>query len=165
MTTMWIPTPCSENLDEMPRDAEGNARCTKCERSVVDLRSVRRKRALAVIAGLRSHGDGKVCIRANVRADGTPVFAPDPSPLARFVGPIALVSSLAACAPEASHVDRGTTPVAHVLEQHENTNGTPPVTTTTVSTPVQPATGYRNVNNTPVPDITTAVAGGLAFAD
>jgi hypothetical protein len=49
MTTMRVATPCSENLDAMPRNAAGDYLCTKCDRAVADLRRVPRKRALAVI--------------------------------------------------------------------------------------------------------------------
>ena len=164
---MRVASPCSENLDAMPRDAEGNYLCGKCDRAVVDLRSARRKRALAVIDSLRKQGDGSVCVRVNATRDGTPVFAPDPSPLARFVGPIALVGSLAACSPQMSQTDRGTTPATLSATRDPSSNSNVPPgsqpTTTIVTTPVAP-TGVQNVN-TSIPEITTAVAGGLAFAD
>jgi hypothetical protein len=160
---MRIATPCSENLDAMPRDAQGDYLCGKCDRAVVDLRRAPRKRALSVIAGLRRQGDGSVCVRVNAKRDGTPVFAPDPSPLARFVGPIALVGSLAACSPQMSA--RDTTPVTLVAHEGSNSNlpsGTQTQTTTVVGTQPQPG-GVQNVNVMP-PDI-TPMAGGLAFSD
>lgn len=161
---MRVATPCTENLDAMPRNADGDYLCSKCDKAVVDLRRTPRKRALAVIQGLRAQGDGSVCVRVNATRDGTPVFAPDPSLLSRFVGPVALVGSLAACAPQMT--ERATTPSTFVGHEGSNTNGTGTQHTTTPpvqaqTQPTQP--GVQNVNNPP-PEI-TAVAGGLAFAD
>ncbi len=160
-----IATPCSENLDAMPRDASGAYLCSKCDRAVVDLRRASRKRALAVIGALRAQGDGSVCARLFVRsADGAPVFAPEPSRLARVVGPLALVGSLAACAPQTLAADQGTLPVAVSAPEGGNGNGAPGRASAAVVTtppPVRPSA--QNVSYPP-PDI-TAVAGGLAFSD
>ncbi len=161
---MRVATPCSENLDAMPRDAEGAYLCGKCDRAVVDLRRAPRKRALAVIAGLRKVGDGSVCVRVRATRDGTPVFSPDPSPLARFLGPIALVGSLAACTPQGRGADHGTTPATLVetTATHGNGNGTPGTTRPVVS--AVPADPGRATNvSFPQPDVTD-VAGGLAFS-
>ena len=108
---MRIPTPCTQNLDAMPRATAGiGVHCTACDRDVVDLRRTPKKRALAVLAELRAR-DGRVCVRVRATPDGAPVFARDPSPFARFALPAALAGSLAACAPSAS-ADRGTAPTA-----------------------------------------------------
>ena len=164
MTTMRVASPCSEDLDAMPRDGEGNYLCSKCDRAVVDLRGARRKRALAVIEGLRKQGDGSVCMRVNVKRDGTPVFTPDPSPLARLAFPIALAGSLAACSPQMERSQQVTTPVTLTAGNDPSTNSnTPgPGQVSSVVTPPRPT--VHNVN-TSIPEITTAVAGGIAFAD
>lgn len=160
-----VATPCSENLDAMPRTADGAYQCGKCQRDVVDLRRATRKRALAVIGALRAQGDGSVCARLNVRSDGTPVFVPEPSVLARFVGPVALAGSLAACSAQSvEHVT--TTPVA-ISEtvsdtSGSNANGTPGTQTTPVAAR-PPVTPSQNVNVS-YPDV-TPMAGGLAFSD
>ena len=162
---MRVASPCTENLDAMPRTKDGAFLCGKCDRAVVDLRRAPRKRALAVIDGLRREGDGSVCVRVRATRDGTPVFAPDPSPLARFVGPLALVGSLAACSPGVS-AGRGTTPIVLTDALPEpvpaNGNGTPgtqPVRAV-VAPPVTPTT-----TNVSYPDYdVTEVAGGLAFS-
>lgn len=166
---MRIPTPCSENLDAMPRTGDG-VHCSRCDRDVVDLRRATKKRALAVIAGLRaSDPEGKVCVRVLATPEGVPAFAKDPSPLARFALPAALAGSLAACAPGAS-LDRGTMPVAVLVAGTEQTplstnangvvsGGSAPVVTPISGTrtpPEQPGVG-------PVPEH-VEMAGGLAFA-
>lgn len=157
-STPKLVSPCSEDLDAMKATDRG-VFCDKCQHDVVDLRTTPRKKALAVLNELRSKSEtGRVCARVMVRRDGTPVFAPDaPSMFSRFAAPIALATSLAACAP--SSRSTGTTPVAVV--PIDNTNGTshqdPTVVTNTTVTPVvsvQPA-----VWDEPVP-----AAGGLAWA-
>jgi hypothetical protein len=158
-STPRLVSPCSEDLDAMKATDRG-VFCDKCQHDVVDLRTTPRKKALAVLNELRRTSEtGRVCARVMVRRDGTPVFAPDaPSAFARFAAPIALATSLAACAP--SSRSAGTTPVA-VVASTDNTNGTHQdpttvVTTTTVTSvvSVQPA-----VWDEPVP-----AAGGLAWA-
>ncbi len=171
MTKMRIATPCAEDLDAMPRTADGDVHCTKCDRTVVDLRRASRKRALAVIHALRSEGDGKVCVRVRAHRDGTPVFAPDPSPLARFAMPLAMAGAVAACAPSAAS-ERDTTPVVALHETEgtptpfENGNEVPP--TTTVAVTLQgsphPVPHVSNVNVVVPPDV-VPMAGGLAFSD
>lgn len=164
-----LASPCTENLDTMPRTADGAYLCGKCEREVVDLRRATKKGALAIVDEIRKQGDGSVCARLNVRPDGTPVFAPEPSRLARFVGPMALVGSLAACSPQSRAADPGTTPVAFVGTTQPETEGTntngndTPGTTPTPVTTVQPTT-HANTQNVvyPQPDV-TPMAGGLAF--
>lgn len=168
MTKMRIATPCSENLDAMPRAANGDVHCTRCERTVVDLRSATRKRALSVIQGLRSEGDGKVCVRVRAHRDGTPVFAPDPaSGFARFAMPLAMAGAVAACAPTASS-DRDTTPVVAVHEgvptPSENGNGARPPASVVITTDGSTPSQVRNVNNVTPPDV-IPMAGGLAFSD
>src|SRR5207342_3751142 len=98
----------------------------------------------------RAQGDGSVCVRVNAKRDGTPVFAPDPSPFARFVGPIALVGSLAACSAQTTQSAHDTTPVTLVAHEGSNSNvppGTHVQTTTLVGTQPQPG-GVQNVNVT-----------------
>lgn len=162
---MRVATPCSENLDAMPRNAEGDPLCSKCDRVVADLRRVPRKRALAVISALRRQGDGSVCVRVRATRDGTPVFAPDPSPFARFVGPIALVGSLAACSPQGLAAAPGTTPVSVVdtTPGHDNANGQAGTHATPVVSTTQPVPGRAQNVSYPPPDIAD-VAGGLAFS-
>jgi hypothetical protein len=162
---MRIATPCSENLDAMPRNSQGDFLCDKCDRAVVDLRRAPRKRALSVIADLRKVGDGSVCVRVNAKRDGTPVFAPDPSPFARFVGPIALVGSLAACSPQVARSERSTTPAT--LVEHAAGSNVPPGTTTHTTPAVgvgQPPPGSV-VNASTIPPEVVPMAGGLAFSD
>ena len=135
--------------------------CDKCQHDVVDLRSTPRKKALAVLNELRSKSEtGRVCARVMVRRDGTPVFAPDaPTMFSRFAAPIALATSLAACAP--SSRTAGTTPVAVVVPV-SNTNGThhQDPTTVVVTSTVTPVVPVQPVGwDEPVP-----AAGGLAWA-
>ena len=84
---MRVVSPCTENLDQMPRTRDGSF-CTKCEKNVVDLRRVPKTRALAVLSELREASDGLVCVRVLAR-DGVPVFPPDPSRFARLSLPMA----------------------------------------------------------------------------
>ena len=95
-----LTSPCSEDLDAMEKTARGSF-CSKCNHDVVDLRTTPRKKALKVLSTLRAEAKGgQVCVRAMFSREGTPVFRPDaPSMLARFAAPIAMVTSLAACAP------------------------------------------------------------------
>lgn len=155
---MRIATPCSENLDSMPRNAQGDYLCGKCDRTVVDLRNARQKRALKVIETLRKEGDGSVCVRVNARRDGTPVFAPDPSPFARLVGPIALVGSLAACSPQMARSEQRTTPVTLSDNAHDTNANTTTTTAVYVPRPV-----HQNVQNASTQPDTIPMAGGLAF--
>lgn len=163
MEPMRIPTPCRENLDAMPRTADG-AHCARCDRDVVDLRRTAKKRALAVIADLRAR-HGQVCVRVRATRDGVPVFAKDPSPFARLTLPMALAGSLAACAPSAG-ADRDTTPVAMLstVQQPVNHNEVSavaplavPVSNTSPLPPQQPGV-------VPVLDLVD-VAGGMVFAE
>ena len=175
MTKMRIATPCSENLDAMPRAANGDVHCTKCDRDVVDLRRATQKRALAVIQALRTEGDGKVCVRVRAHRDGTPVFAAEPaSGLARFAMPLAMAGAVAACAPSAGG-DRDTTPVVAVHESvptpSENGNGVRPLATgvgttatSTTATSTTTSSHVSNVNVVVPPDV-VPMAGGLAFSD
>lgn len=160
---MRIQTPCSQDLDSMPRAQGGTGvHCTACDRDVVDLRKAPKRRALAVIDQLRRTGDGKVCVRVRATRDGVPVFQKDPSPLARFALPAVLAGSLAACAPSAG-ADRATTPIAMIpTEQQPVTN--PNVNGTSVVVVVTPSTGVTPVSAQvgPVPD-TVEMAGGLAW--
>lgn len=111
---MRIQKPCTENLDAMPRANAGpGVHCTSCDRDVVDLRRVPKKRALAVLEQIRAGGDGRVCARVRATPDGVPVFSKDPSAFSRLALPVALAGSLAACAPSTS-ADRGTAPIAFV---------------------------------------------------
>ena len=171
---MRIATPCTENLDAMPRAGLG-VHCTKCDRDVVDLRRVPSKRALAVIDALRAQGDGKVCVRVRATRDGVPVFAKDPSPLSRFALPMALAGSLAACAPSVG-AGRGTSPVAVLpvgettAQEPGNGNGTSASTSTSTSTtvPVVVPVGHAPLPTQqpgvgPVPEH-VEMAGGLAFS-
>lgn len=95
-----LTSPCSENLDAMEKTARGSF-CSTCQHDVVDLRATPRKKALKVLSELRAKAsDGRVCVRAMFSSDGTPVFRPDaPSMFTRFAAPIAMASTLAACAP------------------------------------------------------------------
>ncbi len=117
-----LTSPCSENLDAMEKTARGSF-CSTCQHDVVDLRSTPRKKALKVLSELRAKSsDGRVCVRAMFSSDGTPVFRPDaPSMLARFAAPIAMASSLAACAPS-SRTDTTTEVVAVVHDTTGDTN-------------------------------------------
>lgn len=172
MTKMRIATPCAENLDAMPRAANGDVHCTQCDRDVVDLRRATQKRALAVIQALRAQGDGKVCVRVRAHRDGTPVFAAEPaSGLARFAMPLAMAGAVAACAPSAGG-ERDTTPVVALHESvptpSENGNGVRPPTavvgsTTTRSTTTPTSRPPGNVNVV-LPEV-VPMAGGLAFSD
>ncbi len=162
---MKIATPCSENLDAMQKTERGFF-CDKCQHDVVDLRRTPKKKALAVLNDLRLTSSGKVCVRVMARADRTPVFLPDPpSMFARFAAPIALASSLAACAPSSRSES---TPVIARVEvtsgtetpSTDNVNGRPPV-------PVIPvATGGQQ--NPPIDTVVfdhgmEDMAGGLAW--
>jgi hypothetical protein len=162
---MRIESPCTENLDGMARTRDGSF-CAKCEKDVVDLRRVPKKRALAVISELRARGDGQVCVRVRATRDGVPVFRSEPSRLGRLALPMALAGSLAACAPTPGTAAHLTTPVTIVAEQRTNGNGTPdaqPVTSTTtpVTGTTPPVTDTTNVS---YPPETVEMAGGLAFA-
>lgn len=168
--SMRIVTPCSENLDAMEKTERGFF-CDKCQHDVVDLRRTPKKKALKVLSALRAEAlrdpksGGKVCVRVMARADRVPVFAPDPpSAFARLAGPIALATSLAACAPS-SH--ESTTTVAAVV--HETTGGTS--TTNNNGRVVSPAVvGVVSGNpQTPPTDLVAFdppvdVAGGLAYS-
>lgn len=132
---MRIATPCSEDLDAMEKTERGFF-CDKCQHDVVDLRRTPRKKALKVLAELRSQAQGaKVCVRVMARPDRTPVFLPDPpSAFARLAAPIALATSLAACAPQSRET---TAPVAAAVHEtsggtRSNTNGTGQVITPVV---------------------------------
>lgn len=164
---MRIPTPCSQNLDAMPRGASGEAHCTACDRDVVDLRRTPQKRALAIIQDLRAQGDGSVCVRVRATRDGVPVFKKDPTVLSRFVMPAMMAGSLAACAPSAS-ADRTTTPIAMIpteqLPVASNVNTFDPISTTTpVVVPVSTGrTPTQQPGVAPIYD-TVEMAGGLAW--
>jgi len=160
-----LTSPCSEDLDAMEKTARGSF-CSKCDHDVVDLRTTTRKKALKVLSALRAEAKGgKVCVRAMFSSDGTPVFRPDaPSMLTRFAAPIAMVTSLAACAPSA-RVETTTDIVAVVHDTNTteadsggNSNGQTRVVTAVVI-PVEPST--------PQParfDVPEAAAGGLVWA-
>jgi hypothetical protein len=160
---MRIQTPCSQDLDSMPRaESGGGVHCTACDRDVVDLRKTPKKRALAVIDTLRRTGDGKVCVRVRATRDGVPVFQKDPSPFARFALPAVFAGSLAACAPSAG-ADRETTPIAMIPTEQQpvtnpNVNGT---ATVVVVTPVSHVTGGSTQPGA-IPDH-VEMAGGLAW--
>ena len=158
-TPLRIVTPCSENLDAMPRTKDGAYLCAKCDRAVVDLRHARKKRALAVIAELkRESQDGSVCVRVRATGNGVPVFAPDPSPFARFIGPVALATSLAACSAQTSAVAHDTTP-AVLVEQRVPSNGNAPTSVPPTHAVTTPTTTPRNVSYPP--PVIYEVAGGL----
>jgi hypothetical protein len=148
----------------MPR-VPGGVHCSKCDRDVLDLRHTPRKRALAILEEKRA--EGRVCAWVWAKQDGTPVFQPDPSRLARFAGPAIVATALAACSPEAA--SHASTPVTLAHESTSggsisgNTNGTPQTqaqTPTTVTTapytpPIHPA------SNVAVPIMMTA--GDMMF--
>jgi hypothetical protein len=164
---MRIAHPCSEDLPSMPR-APGGVHCSRCERDVIDLRRVPRKRALAILAEKRETS-GRVCAWVRATEDGTPVFAPDPSRLARLAGPALVATALAACSPTTSS-QHGATPVtlAHesvapttprATSSGGNTNAPPPVaisaSTVPPRAPIQPASNVQPV--------TIEMAGDMAF--
>jgi hypothetical protein len=165
---MRIHKPCREDLDAMPRAASGpGVHCTSCDRDVVDLRRASKKRALAVLEEIRRSGDGRVCARVRATPDGVPVFAKDPSPLARFAMPAVLAGSLAACAPSASS-DRATTPIAMIpTEQSPLATNANTGTGTSTGTPVATSVVY-GAGRTPVqqpgayPEI-VEMAGEMAY--
>ena len=147
---MRIAHPCSENLPGMPR-TPGGVHCSRCDRDVLDLRRVPRKRALAVLAEKRAV-DGKVCAWVRATPAGTPVFAADPSRLARFAGPAIVASALTACG--ASATERHAAPIAFVEpvapapSSGGNTNAVPtPVVASVISTssPVRPASNVQPI--------------------
>lgn len=137
----------------MPR-TPGGVHCSRCDRDVLDLRRVPRKRALAVLAEKRAT-EGKVCAWVRATPDGTPVFAADPSRLARFAGPAIVASALTACG--ASATERHAAPIAFVEpvtaaptapSSGGNTNAVPaPVVASVISTssPVQPASNVQRI--------------------
>lgn len=163
---MRIAHPCSADLSSMPR-TPGGVHCAACDRDVLDLRRVPRKRALAVLADARA-SEGRVCAWVRAKPDGTPVFAADPSRLARLAGPALVASALAACAP-ASSTQRSATPATLAHESPVapgaapatsggNTNAAPPVVATTRPThpaPIQPASNVQPVE--------IEMAGDMAF--
>ncbi len=159
---MRIARPCTENLDAMERTPSGGFACTRCELEVVDLRRATRRRALAVLDGLRA-GGGRVCARVRAKADGTPLFRSDPPWLARLAGPIALAGSLTACAPTASSA-RAATPItlAHGSTSGDNGNGpvAPRLVTPTSRVDIAPAPSTANVAAEP---IELEMAGEMAW--
>ena len=82
--------------------------CDRCASTVIDLTRVTRSQAEDIV---RRHG-GKVCGRVRADARGDAVFAPEP--IRRGVVPMALVSLLAACAPETSDAPVAPAPHADV---------------------------------------------------
>ena len=160
---MKIARPCTENLDAMARTETGGFACTRCELEVVDLRRATRKRALRVLAELRAEG-GRVCARVRAQPDGTPLFRSDPSFLARFAGPVALASSLAACSPSATTSRTAATPItlSHSSTFGGNGNGpTAPLTGTPTSrVEPPPAASTSNVAGEP---IELEMAGEMAW--
>ncbi len=135
----------------MPR-TPGGVHCSRCDRDVLDLRRVPRKRALAVLAQKRA-SEGKVCAWVRATPDGTPIFAPDPSRLVRLAGPAMMASALTACG--ASATERQAAPIAFVQPvappepaptSGGNTNAVPaPVVTTAAPSPVQPASNVQRI--------------------
>jgi hypothetical protein len=164
---MRVASPCTENLDGMARTPSGSF-CAKCQKNVVDLRRVPKRRALAVISELRASADGQVCVRVRATRDGVPVFPNEPSRLGRFAVPLALAGTLAACAPSSATTLDGTTPIAQVAETEgaANGNGAPgahPVTGTASAVVTTPGTTPGTTNVT-YPTEVVEMAGGLAFS-
>lgn len=157
---MRIAHPCSEDLPSMPR-TPGGVHCSRCDRDVVDLRRVPRKRALAILAEKRA-SEGRVCAWVRATADGSAVFAPDPSRLARLAGPALVATALAACAtPTSQHASATPVTLAHESTPTSggNTNAAPPVvvavSSAPTSAPIQPASNVQPV--------VVEMAGDMAF--
>jgi len=146
----------------MPR-TPGGVHCSRCDRDVLDLRRVPRKRALAVLAEKRAT-EGKVCAWVRATPDGTPVFAADPSRIARLAAPAIVASALTACG--ASATERPAAPIAFVQpatppapSSGGNANAVPaPVMVTVDTTPprVRPASNV-------VQPIELEMAGDMSF--
>jgi hypothetical protein len=163
-----LTSPCSEDLDAMEKTARGSF-CSKCQHDVVDLRTTPRKKALKVLSELRAQSSsGRVCVRAMFSSDGTPVFRPDaPSAFTRFAAPIAMATSLAACAPS-TRVETTTDVVAVVHDTHTgsdsgrdsggNSNGQTRVVTAVV-VPVEPPSPQPTF----IFDGPVEAAGGMAW--
>lgn len=148
----------------MPRTPRG-VHCSRCDRDVVDLRRVPRKRALTILAEERASG-ARVCAWVRATEDGTPVFAADPSRLARLAGPAIVASALTACAPAAS-LQHASTPVTLAHESATtaatatsggNTNAVATVVSPVGVAPRAPAQPASNLQ-----PVVVEMAGDMAF--
>lgn len=150
----------------MPR-VPGGVHCARCDRDVLDLRHVPRKRALAVIAEARESGDGRVCAWVRVTRDGTLTFLPDPSPRSRWIAPVLAVGSLAACTTAPT---RETAPIAALppaapvtVTSGGNTNAPPPPAPVVAQPTPPPAIQHPVSNTTPPIEVSETWAGDIAF--
>lgn len=161
---MRIATPCSEDLPSMPR-APGGVHCARCDRDVVDLRRVPRKRALAILAERRATDD-RVCAWVRAREDGSPIFAPDPSRLARLAGPAIVATALAACSPSAvAHQESTPVTLAHestTAPVSSGGNANPTTSHAPVAVTPRQASSIRPASNNAQPVI-VEMAGTMAF--
>lgn len=134
---MRVVRPCNESFEAMTPTERGR-HCARCDREVVDLRRVPRKRALVVLDEIRA-SEGKACARVMATADGTAVFPSDPSPLARWVAPALLAGSLAACSTGPRAADAApvvaTAPISSGGESNTNGHGESATTPVAVEVP------------------------------
>jgi hypothetical protein len=105
-----------------------------------------------------------MCARERQARRHAGLFAPDPSPFARIALPMALAGSLAACSPQMERSQQATTPATLTAGNDPSTNSNTPGPGQVSSVVTPPRPPLHNVN-TSIPEITTAVAGGLAFSD
>ena len=144
----------------MPR-TPGGVHCSRCDRDVVDLRRVPRKRALSILAEKREQG--RVCAWVRATEDGSPVFTPDPSRLARLAGPAIVASALVACSPATSTAHTATqVTLAHQAPVEPtsggNANATTPVIVTVTQAPPAPIQPASNIQ-----PVIVEMAGDMAF--
>src|SRR5262245_16226687 len=83
---MRLKTPCPARADRVPN--VGGWFCRTCERDVVDLTRLTRKRAMPLIER------GGICIHAALDRNGDPIFAPEP-PERSLLHSVALAGALA----------------------------------------------------------------------
>jgi hypothetical protein len=165
---MRVVRPCNESFDAMTPTERGR-HCARCDREVIDLRRVPRKRALVVLEEIRA-SEGKACARVMATADGTAVFPSDPSPLARWVAPALLAGSLAACSAEPHPTAPTVVATAPISSGGEsNTNGHPTGEAGAVEVPrgrlavVPASTGAQSTAASNVRPVVVETMGDMAW--
>jgi hypothetical protein len=91
-----VDSPCTERWAEMQK-AAGGRHCARCEKTVIDLSTVTRSAAEAIV---RAHG-GSMCVRLAANDRGETVFRAERARVP-VLAPVALAGLLAACAPDAA---------------------------------------------------------------